>query len=595
MEVKGNLTVASIVTAGRRVNENLVKTTLVADLELNKYSSKHQYLVTATQYNLVLPDATTLPTGWCVYFYNSADSTDRLLVTDHTGTSLHKLSPKKSTTFILLENQTEAGVWIQVQSGKGGGLGTGNVLLYSASDIATGTTNTFTLHPFVANVMDGVDEAGDVVDETVFLEADRTITITSPTSTTKFIYIDIDGNILEETSRQQGGNVFPAAPVEGDIFFHKPLRRNYKYSSTNGWEPYPCTSVCELAWDGNGTGIAKDYPKNEWWWDYKYGEKRNTSVVSSGTVLTIPDLTGKTIGEAISGVLVGNLIVTVADGYTPAGLAIDRFVPITFPKEVSYTLGTAYYYYVRPDGTVYSSTHGQRSGKDFPADLTTYTSGDMFYNIQEGRNYQYNGTTFVPFPAVLVATISEDGTGRVYPFNSPSYEGDMVLHTQFFLDATNPTTSVHLDFPVEDPQYLTVNVSNTVLQSNTYTLAADKQTILFTNPIEAGLQIEARWYVPANAVVVKNSYVGTASVSDFNNFSSSSTLYTIIHTTKDVTLHPPLNVTADWLVLCVDANGIIYMQASQLDQPEAVLYRVKKANGVWTDWNFSYGSWFPGV
>lgn len=170
----------------------------------------------------------------------------------------------------------------------------------------------------------------------------------------------------------------------------------------------------------------------------------------------------------------------------------------------------------------------------------------------------------------------------------------MVLHTQFFLDATNPTTSVHLDFPVEDPQYLTVNVSNTVLQSNTYTLAADKQTILFTNPIEAGLQIEARWYVPANAVVVKNSYVGTASVSDFNNFSSSSTLYTIIHTTKDVTLHPPLNVTADWLVLCVDANGIIYMQASQLDQPEATLYRVKKTDGTWTDWSFSYGAWYPG-
>ena len=699
MQVKGSLTVKSILTAGRRVNEGLNTTFIEQTTELDKYSSKNQYIRINTEQTLVLPDATTLPTGWGVNVYSSDESFAKLTINDHDGNRIYNLAPKKSVTLILLEKATTAGVWRIVRSGAGGGLGDGNVPLYSegaifqASDTAvekftvyadwddgsksgtdalyyvlattrtlaggqvlyiwtssrsdiplytlTDRTYNFTVYgdeqctstadivththqgepddvvktlkvsgatitstillgginvnPFVANVMNGIDDGGDVESETIFFSGGTAISAPETYPVTKYIYISIDGVILEEKARQRGGNMWPLEPVDGDIFFFKPLRRNYKYISGEGWTDYPCTAIGELTFVSEGRTIVREYPQNEWWWDYKYGDVRNTVIISSGTVFTVPDFTGTPIGTPISGVKLGNFIATVADGYTPEGLAIDYYVTVPYQVEVPYTLGTPTFYYVTKDGAILASPNKPGGGDELPVlDATiSYADGSMFYSRKDGKNFRLTGGAWEEFPAVCVAYITDLGMPKVYPFNAPAFGVDVTPHSQVFFDANNATTSVTVDEEILEEGHLTVNVCNTVLQASTYHLQSDHKTIVFDNPIEAGLRIEVRWYTPSNVTVVRTEKVSTVSVNNFDNFDSL-TLYTFVHTTKDVTLNPPLNVTADWLVMCLDANDVRIMQATRLDDPAAILTRTR-VNGVWTDWKFSYASYFPGV
>lgn len=699
MQVKGSLTVKSILTAGRRVNEGLNTTFIEQTTELDKHSSKNQYIRINTEQTLVLPDATTLPTGWGVNVYSSDESFAKLTINDHDGNRIYNLAPKKSVTLILLEKATTAGVWRVVRSGAGGGLGDGNVPLYSegsifqASDTAvekftvyadwddgsesctdalyyvlattrtiaggqvlyiwtssrsdiplytlTDRTHNFTVYgdeqctstadiiththqgepddiiktlkvsgatitstillggvdvrPFVANVMNGIDEGGDVESETIFFSGGTAISAPETYPVTKYIYISIDGVILEEKARQRGGNMWPLEPVDGDIFFFKPLRRNYKYISGEGWTDYPCTAIGELTFVSEGRTIVREYPKNEWWWDYKYGDERNTVIVSSGTVLSMPSVEGIPVGTDIQGVKVGNVVATVADGYTPEGLPVDFYATLPYQVEVPYQVGTASYYYILKDGAIETSPNKPAGGDELPVldAETDYTDGVMFFSKKDGKNFKLVGGAWEEYPAVCVAYISALGTPRVYPFNSPAWGEAVVPHNQIFLNASAPTTEVTVDEKILDQGHMTVNVCNTVLQSDTYFLQADHMTIKFTNAIEPGLRIEVRWYTPLNVTHVSKAQVSTVSVDNFDNFDSL-TLYSVVHTTQNVTLNAPLNVTADWLVLCIDANDVRFMRASRLDDPSATLYRTRGANGVWTDWMFSYATYWNG-
>lgn len=695
MQVKGSLTVKSILTAGRRANEGLNTTFIEQTTELDKYSSKHQYIRINTEQTLVLPDATTLPTGWGVNVYSSDESFAKLTINDHDGNRIYNLAPKKSVTLILLEKATTSGVWRVVTSGKGSGLGSGgNVPLYaengifSATDkgvesftiyegwndgtkagknilyytlrttktgtggklvyiwaatgsdvplytstnretgfvvykneacddatdvvITTGTTTrTFkvseaaiystyfiggiAVNAFIANVMNGIDDGGDAVDETVFFEGGTAVSEPANFPTTKYIYVSDNGLILEESSRQRGGCTWPVEPNDGDIFFFKPLRRNYKYSSTDGWEDYPCTALGELTFVGSGKTIVREYPLNEWWWDYKYGDKRNTVIISSGTVLNVPDFTGVPVGTQIQGVRLGNVVATIADGFTPEGLPVDNYVAVPYDIEVPYTLGTATYYYLLPDGAIETSLNKPAGGDELPPldASVSYADGAMFYSRKDGKNFKLIGGQWEEYPAVCVAYITDLGKGKVVPFNTDAFGTQVTPHSQTFLDANNQTTAVVVDEEIIDPGHLTVNVCNTVLQSNTYQLQSDRRTILFNTPIEPGLQIEVRWYIPADVTVVRQSEVSTVTVSDFNLFDSI-TLYSIVHTERDVTQHAPLNVTADWLVMYLTYGDYRFLRASQLDNPAATLYRTC-VSGVWTEWSFAYAAWFPGI
>ena len=510
MEVKGNINIRSIATIGRRANEGMNTVQLTGTIQLDKYSSKHQYYTTSTEQVVMLPDALTLPTGWCISIYNAKSSSAKLSVHDFQSNALSNLTPKKTITYILLEKPDSAGVWREVKSGGSGTGSQGNVLLYSKDPILTKNTSTepysgpFYINPFVANVMDGIDEGGEVVDDTVFNDTTVTVPMPSHCPADIYVYMDMDGHFLYEDFRQEGGNVFPSDPVDGKIFFLKPLRRNYKYSTTDGWEPYPCVAICEIHYDANGFAKGSDYPKNEWWWDYKYGEIRNTAVISSGTVLTIPDITSQTPGGVISGVLLGNLVTTVADGYTPAGVAVDHFVPLPVQQETSFTLGTPTYLYVLANGTVEASTFDQGYVKQLPADVSGYSTGAMVYSGEKGRNYKFNGTSFDPYPAVLVASVDALGNPTVYPFNTHPFD-KLEAYSRIFTDANNPTTTIVLDTEVSNPDLVTVNVGNTVLQSDQYFIHSDNKTIDFLYEVEAGVRIEVRWYSTPDINVVRTS------------------------------------------------------------------------------------------
>jgi len=693
MQVKGSLTVKSILTAGRRANEGLNTTFIEEPLELDKYSSKNQYIRISTEQVVILPDATSLPTGWGINIYGSDQSLAKLTINDKTGNRIYNLAPKKSVTLILLEKETPAGVWRVVRSGGGGGLGDGNVPLYSDGNIfeaADSAVEQFTIYqkwddgtqqqedvlyyelattrpdgagvlyiwtssrsdvplysktdrvtdfivygdeqctstadivttvgnitktlfvsnvtisstvflgginvnPFVANVMNGIDEGGDVESETIFFTGGTAISAPTTFPTTKYIYVSIDGVILEEDYRQRGGNTWPVEPLDGEIFFFKPLRRNYKYVDGTGWTEYPCTALSELTFVESGRTLIREYPKNEWWWDYKYGDERNTAIISSGVVLDMPAVVGVPVGTAVSGVKLGNIVATVADGYTQTGLPVDYYVALPYQVEVPFTMGTDAYYYLLKDGAIEASSHKPTGGNELPvlSPDVSYSDGDMFYSKKDGKNFKIIGGAWEEYPAVCVAYITALGTPRVYPFNSPAWGSDVVPHNQVFLNASEPTTSVTVDDDILDPGHMTVNVCNTVLQSDTYTLQSDKKTIIFNNPIEAGLRIEVRWYTPVNVTHISTAQVSTVSCANFDEFDSL-TLYSVVHTTKDVTLNPPLNVTADWLVMCLDANDVRFMRASRLDDPSATLYRTR-TNGVWTDWKFAYASYFVGA
>ena len=137
MEVKGNINIRSIATIGRRANEGMNTVQLTGTIQLDKYSSKHQYYTTSTEQVVMLPDALTLPTGWCISIYNAKSSSAKLSVHDFQSNALSNLTPKKTITYILLEKPDSAGVWREVKSGGSGTGSQGNVLLYSKDPILT--------------------------------------------------------------------------------------------------------------------------------------------------------------------------------------------------------------------------------------------------------------------------------------------------------------------------------------------------------------------------------------------------------------------------------------------------------------------------
>lgn len=596
MQIQGSLTVNSIVTAGLRVNEGLSAVTLTSDLLLDKYARKSQYYTVTADRNVTLPNALILPLGWSIAIYNNEQSTSTVTLKNYSGSVIKSVEPKNSLSIILTDNTTQAGEWLVTAGGSGGGgVGSGNVILYSASDLITQANNVVTINPFIAHVMNGIDSSGKSVEATVALSNATTVTHPSSYPATKFIYMTFSGTLMEETSRQRGGNQFPSDPSTGDIFFLKPTRKNYKYTSGTGWATYPCVAVGEVTFNSATSISITNYPKNEWWWNYKYGDVRNTVIISSGTVLDIPDITGTPTGTVVSGVKLGNVVATIADGYDNDGNAIDIYVPVHYTTEVSFTLGAPTFYYLLPDGAILASPNKPTGGASLPIldGSVSYANGTMFYSKNDGKNYRLLGNTWEEYPAVCLAYITDLGVGHVYPFNTPAWVPDLTPHSQTFLNASAQTTSVTVDSEIIDPGHLTVNVCNTVLQSTTYSLRSDHKTIDFVYPIEPGLQIEVRWYIPADVAVVRTPDVSTVSVSDFNYFNSL-TLYSIVHTTTNVTQNAPLNVTADWIVMYINYNNYKFMRASQLDNPAATLYRTS-INGVWTDWSFAYAAWFPGI
>ena len=357
MEIKGSLTAKSIISAGLRVNEGCNTQTLLGDTSLSKYSKKTQYYFTQQDCIVTLPDATTLPTGWTISFFSNKLSSGTVFIHDTAGIEQYKVKPNKSVSVILLENTTAAGLWRVVESGSGTGAGDRNITILSEDPLFAVEGTAVNVNRFVASVSNGFEEDGTAIEEIIEFPGGSALTNPESFPKTSYVYLTIEGMLIQEDKKQDGGNEFPESPEEGDIFYNKQLRKNFKYE-TSEWVDYPCVAVGEVTWSSETEISPTVYTFNDWWWDY-----------------------------------------------------------------------------------------------------------------------------------VELAPL--------------------VSHMQQFINNTDVTTQITLDTKCLDKNYLTINVGNTVLLSDTYDLASDGVTVSFINAIEAGVKIEAKWYIPISAVAVTTTGANT--------------------------------------------------------------------------------------
>lgn len=496
MKLLGSLDIKSINTVGLRVNEGLATQTLLADLQLTKYAVKNQYYFTQEDHNVTLPNATTLPTGWTITVFSNKLSKGTVHILDNSGTEQYKVKPKKSVTIILLENTTASGSWKVVESGSGSGVGSRNVVITSNEEpLFTVDAGTVTVHPFVATVSNGFEEDGSPIEEIIEFAQPTALSLPTTFPTTKYIYLTLEGLLIEESSKQTGGNLFPKNPKEGDIFYNKAFRKNFKYSGTE-WDPYPCVALGEVTWTQDNAAVTTAYPYNEWWWEDIYGDVRNTVILTTGEVV-VPNKGTATVG---------NFTATVADGFDTLGHPIDYIISLPYAKAVTYTAGTPAYIYVDKSGALLVEGKQQDGGDTLPTQ--DFSEGDIYFSKNDGRNYKAikvgETVTWEEYPCVAVCEISAEDTGFVYSLNDWWWQyydlSNVVAHSFFYQNDADTVTQITLDTEAPDKSLITVNVGNTVLLSDTYDLGQDKKTLSFINAIEAGTPIEVRWYIPVTTV-----------------------------------------------------------------------------------------------
>ena len=496
MKLLGSLDIKSINTVGLRVNEGLATQTLLADLQLTKYAVKNQYYFTQEDHNVTLPNATTLPTGWTITVFSNKLSKGTVHILDNSGTEQYKVKPKKSVTIILLENTTASGAWKVVESGSGSGVGSRNVVITSNDEpLFTVDAGTVTVNPFVATVSNGFEEDGSPIEEIIEFAQPTALSLPTTFPTTKYIYLTLEGLLIEESSKQTGGNLFPKNPKEGDIFYNKAFRKNFKYSGTE-WDPYPCVALGEVTWTQDNAAVTTAYPYNEWWWEDIYGDVRNTVILKTGEVV-VPNNGTATVG---------NFTATVADGFDTLGHPIDYIISLPYTKAVTYTAGTPAYIYVDKSGALLVEGKQQDGGDTLPTQ--DFSEGDIYFSKNDGRNYKAikvgETVTWEEYPCVAVCEISAEDTEFVYSLNDWWWQyydlSNVVAHSFFYQNDTNTVTQITLDTEAPDKSLITVNVGNTVLLSDTYNLGRDKKTLSFLKAIEAGTPIEVRWYIPVTTV-----------------------------------------------------------------------------------------------
>lgn len=225
MRLQGSLEIKSINTVGLRVNEGFNNQTLLTDITLDKFAKKTQYYFANEDRNVKLPDATTIPTGWNISIFNNKLSTGVVFLLDFTGTQQYKIKPKKSVSIILLENNTQQGVWKVIESGAGGsGVGSRNVVITSHDEpLFTVAAGSVTINPFIATVSNGFEEDGTHIEEIIEFTGTTALGVPDTFPKTKFVYLTLEGLITKEATKQSGGNVFPTHPEEGDIFYNLSL------------------------------------------------------------------------------------------------------------------------------------------------------------------------------------------------------------------------------------------------------------------------------------------------------------------------------------------------------------------------------------
>lgn len=130
-----NATVGGLSSIAKEMSPpEFTTTTLNGTLTLTSASKMCQFLSgSATGFSIVLPNATTLSTGWKYEFYNT--STKSITLKDSTGTAIFSLATQSWTFARLQVNTPASGTWFvyQIWGGGAGGSGVTPPFIFSKS------------------------------------------------------------------------------------------------------------------------------------------------------------------------------------------------------------------------------------------------------------------------------------------------------------------------------------------------------------------------------------------------------------------------------------------------------------------------------
>lgn len=328
MKIKGSSIVEAIQTVGLRTNEGFIENALTGNITLDKFSKKHLYFYADAAYTVTLPNATTLPTGWTIYFYSKENSLDDITINDYTGSYITKVKINTYSTLILVDNTTAAGKWKNITKiDTGNEISVGvfrNVVTYAVGDVIVANSGSATVGNFLATCAEGADTDGKQIDTD--LSALSTTTLSYTPGVACYFYIKANGTIVKELYRQTGGEKLNSAAMypAGSIYYSISDGMNYKQVD-GAWVEYPCVAIGEITSDG----IVNVYGFNFWWWLFEDLTSYSQMFYNADYATTSIQLNYPCPDPKMLTVIVGNtVLLSNAYTYNPAYSTITFQNPI---------------------------------------------------------------------------------------------------------------------------------------------------------------------------------------------------------------------------------------------------------------------------
>jgi len=165
-----------------------------------------------------------------------------------------------------------------------------------------------------------------------------------------------------------------------------------------------------------------------------------------------------------SGVSVGNLIATVAQGFSDKGNGVDVILNqseyVDLPKP-----GISDNYLILKDDNTFEYTQYFYGGRDFPANPV---EGQIYFHDQLQQSYKYTSAKWTPYPCVPIAHFDAGQLDKIYPYNIWWWDEVVWEETEPDIPA-GMEVSIYHDEP-NNKDYLKVNRGSVVDNGVFFTL-----------------------------------------------------------------------------------------------------------------------------
>lgn len=169
----------------------------------------------------------------------------------------------------------------------------------------------------------------------------------------------------------------------------------------------------------------------------------------------------KTSGSNVS---VGNLIATVAQGFSEKGNGVDIILTqkeyVTLPKP-----GISDNYLILKDDKTFEYSQYFYGGRDFPS---SPVEGQIYFHDQLQQSYKYTNAQWAPYPCVAIAHFDAGQLDKIYPYNTWWWDEVVWEETESDIPA-GMEVSIYHDEP-NNQDYLKVNKGCVVDSGSFFTL-----------------------------------------------------------------------------------------------------------------------------